>query len=164
MCVFFTKVTNLSLYSSSQFHRILENWLPGDIERNSWNISSPGRMSPWSPLKLLFSMLSVCSSPPSHFSDIRECQRLKFLNVALVVATRMEDGQGLKGGLSFNFVSTASLPSPSDPRLSPAFSSGLYFALNRPLASLTRSPTFLLQLSLFCTEVTFLKRRFRWDF
>ena len=93
-------------------------------------------------------MLSVCSSPPSHFSDIRECQRLKFFNVALVVVTRMEDGQGLKGVLSFTFVSTASLPSPSDPRLSLAFSSGLYFALNRPLVSLTRSPTFLLQLRL----------------
>lgn len=99
MRVFFTEVTNLSFYSSSQFHRILENWLPGDIERNSWNISSPGSRSLCSPLKLLFSVLSVCSSPPSHFSDVRECQCLKLKNVVLVVATRMENGWGLKGGL-----------------------------------------------------------------
>lgn len=42
-----------------------------------------------------------------------------------MVATRMEDGQGLKGSLSLTPFSTASLPSPSDPGLSLASSSGL---------------------------------------
>ena len=55
----------------------------------------------------------------------------------------MEDGQGLKGGLSLTTFSTASLWSPSDPRLSPASSS-----VSTPLMSLDKSPIFLLQLSL----------------
>lgn len=62
------KVTNfVFLYYYSQFHRILENWLPGDIERNSWNISSPGSMSLWILFKLFSSMLSLCSSPIISF-------------------------------------------------------------------------------------------------
>lgn len=64
-----------------------------------------------------------------------------------MVASRVEDGQGFRGGLSLTPLPTASLPRQSDPRLSPPPLAG-WLCLNTPLMSLSGSPTFLLQLSL----------------
>lgn len=106
-----TEVTNFYFCSSSQFHRILENWLPGDIERNSWNISSPGSLPLWSVLNCLPARFLPAVPPLPSFPDISECQRLKLTSAVLVLATPMENGQDFRGNLPLTSFLAASPPS-----------------------------------------------------
>lgn len=154
-----TEVTNFYFCSSSQFHRILENWLPGDIERNTWNISSPGSLSLWSVLNCLPAYFLPAVLPLSSFPDISECQSLKLTSVVLVLATWMENGQDFKGNLPLTSFLAASSPS----RVLPGAALRTTVCLNTLLCYLLGTLPYCSSEGLFCAVATVLKRRFRGD-